>query len=82
LTVVLNLTDAPRRVSGAGPGRVLIGTHRDREATTVGETVELRPNEALVVEATGRGTRRTSTRATGASREHDDDDREGWDASP
>jgi hypothetical protein len=51
LTVVLNLTDAPRRVSGAGPGRVLIGTDRDREAAMVGDAVELRPNEALVVEA-------------------------------
>jgi len=66
LTVVLNLTDAPRRVSGAGPGRVLIGTDRDREAAMVGDVVELRPNEALVVEAIRRGTRRTPTRATGA----------------
>jgi alpha-glucosidase len=66
LTVVLNLTDAPRRVSGAGPGRVLIGTDRDREAAMVGDVVELRPNEALVVEAIRRGTRRTSRRATGA----------------
>jgi alpha-glucosidase len=51
LTIVLNLTDALRQVPGAGPGRVLIGTDRDREAALVGDVVELRPNEALVVEA-------------------------------
>ena len=51
LTVVLNLTDELRRVPGAGPGRVLVGTHRDREDADVDGSVELRPNEALVVEA-------------------------------
>ena len=35
LTVVLNLTDELRRVPGAGPGRVLVGTHRDREGAEV-----------------------------------------------
>ena len=51
LTVVLNLTDAPRSVPYAGPGRVLIGTDRDRESAPVGDVAELRPNEALVVGA-------------------------------
>jgi glycosidase len=51
LIVVLNLTDASRRVRGGGPGRVLVGTHRDREGATVGSHVELRPNEALIVES-------------------------------
>jgi alpha-glucosidase len=50
LTVVLNLTDAPVSVPAAGPGRVLIGTHRDRDADQVERSVELRPNEAIVVE--------------------------------
>ena len=50
LTVVLNLSGEARSVPGAGPGRVLIGTHRDRDGAAVDETVELRPNEAVVVE--------------------------------
>jgi alpha-glucosidase len=50
LTIVLNLTDAPTSVPGAGPGRVLIGTERDRDGAPVGADVELRPNEAIVVE--------------------------------
>ena len=52
LTVVLNLTAEDRVVADAGPGTVLIGTHRDREGAGTGAAVELRPNEALVVEAT------------------------------
>jgi alpha-glucosidase len=51
LTVVLNLTDEPRAIPDVGPGRVLIGTGRDREGASVDATVELGPNEALVVEA-------------------------------
>lgn len=51
VTVVLNLTDAARSVPGAGRGRVLIGTHGDRDNEAVDDGVELRPNEALVVEA-------------------------------
>ena len=51
LTVVLNLTAESRSVAGAGPGRVLIGTHRDRDDARVEETAEVRPNEALVIEA-------------------------------
>ncbi len=50
LNVVLNLTAEPRSVPDAGPGRVLIGTHRDRDGAAVERVVELRPNEALVVE--------------------------------
>ena len=53
LTVVLNLTGEDRSVPGAGPGRVLIATHRDRDGVEVATTVELRPNEALVVEDGG-----------------------------
>jgi alpha-glucosidase len=50
LTVGLNLTASPASVPGGGPGRVLIGTHRDREGDRIDETLDLRPNEALVVE--------------------------------
>ena len=50
LTVVLNLTGEPRSVPGGGPGRVLIGTERDRDGSVVEADVELRPNEALVIE--------------------------------
>ena len=50
LTIALNLTPEPRSIPGADPGRVLIGTHADRDGTRVDATLELRPNEALVVE--------------------------------
>jgi len=50
LTVALNLTDQERSVPGAGPGRVLIGTHRDRDGSSAATDVVLRPNEAVVVE--------------------------------
>lgn len=50
LNVVLNLTGEPRTVPDGGPGRVLIGTHRDRDGGSVDRAVELRPNEALVIE--------------------------------
>ena len=53
LTVALNLTGEERSVPGAGPGRVLIGTHRDRDGTPVPSDVDLRPNEAVVVEVAG-----------------------------
>ena len=53
LTVALNLTGEDRSVPGAGPGRVLIGTHRDRDGTAVATDVDLRPNEAVVVEVAG-----------------------------
>jgi alpha-glucosidase len=49
LTVALNLTAEPRTVP-EGPGRVLIGTDRERDGTAVGSGIELGPNEALVVE--------------------------------
>jgi hypothetical protein len=51
LTVSLNLTDEPRVVTDGGPGRVLVGTHRERDGVEVGRAVDLRPNEALVVES-------------------------------
>lgn len=52
LNVVLNLTDEPRVVPDAGPGRVIIGTDRDRDGAAVERIAELRPNEAIVVELT------------------------------
>jgi glycosidase len=54
LTVILNLTAQPRTVPDAGPGAVLIGTQRDRDGAAVEDVVELRPNEALVVERRSR----------------------------
>jgi alpha-glucosidase len=53
LNVVLNLTGEPCSVSGAGPGRVLIGTHRGRDGVMLGADVELGPNEAVVLEESG-----------------------------
>ena len=53
LTVALNLTGEPRSVPGAGPGRVLIGTHREREGKP-SRGRDLRPNEAVVVEVRDR----------------------------
>ena len=50
INVVLNLTGEARTVPDGGPGRVLIGTHRDRDGAAVERSVELRPNEAVVVE--------------------------------
>jgi alpha-glucosidase len=52
LTIVLNLSGEPRVVSDAGPGHVLVGTHRDRDGSRVDRAVHLRPNEAIVVEST------------------------------
>ena len=51
ITVVLNLTAEARTVPGVGAGSVLIGTHRDRDGEPINANVDLRPNEALVVEA-------------------------------
>lgn len=51
LTVVVNLTGEPRRVPGVGRGRVLIGTHPDRDGADIADVVELQPNEGVVVEA-------------------------------
>ena len=50
LNVVLNLTAEARTVPDGGPGRVLIGTHRDRDGSTTGRSLELRPHEAVVLE--------------------------------
>jgi glycosidase len=55
IVVVLNLTDEARTVAGVGEGRVLIGTHPDRDGDRVAGEAALRPNEALVIEATARG---------------------------
>jgi alpha-glucosidase len=52
VSVVLNLTGEVRDVSDAGPGRVLIGTHRDRDGARIDHAAQLRPNEAIVVEST------------------------------
>ena len=51
LTVALNLTGEPRSVLGTGPGRVLIGTHRERDGASVAADVALDPNEGVVIEA-------------------------------
>lgn len=51
VSVLLNFTGEKRTVPGGGPGRILIGTHREREGASVSETVDLGPNEALVVES-------------------------------
>ena len=53
VVVLLNLTDRARTVRDAGPGRVLIGTDRGRNDESVAGDVDLRPNEALVVERGG-----------------------------
>ena len=50
LTVALNLTDAERAMPGAEPGTVLVGTDPAREGDRVDGAVQLRPNEALVIE--------------------------------
>lgn len=65
LTVVLNLTGARRSVGELEPGRVRIGTHADREAEWVGPSVDLRPNEGLVIEGGGD---RAGDRRAGRSR--------------
>ena len=49
LLVALNLTGDPRQVH-VPPGTVAVGTHRDREGTTVAGAIELRPAEGVVVE--------------------------------
>jgi hypothetical protein len=51
LNVLANLTAEPRSVTDGGRGRVLVGTHRDRDGARVDRVVALRPNEALIVEA-------------------------------
>jgi alpha-glucosidase len=53
LVVALNLTGEPRSVPGAGAGRVLIGTQRDRDGASVAVDLELRPNEAVVIDLDG-----------------------------
>jgi alpha-glucosidase len=50
LLVALNLDDAPASIPHTGSGDVLIGTHRDRDGSAVEGRLELRANEAVVVE--------------------------------
>jgi alpha-glucosidase len=50
LSVLLNLTAQERAVPDGGPGRVLVGTHRDRDGDRVERSVVLRPDEGIVVE--------------------------------
>jgi alpha-glucosidase len=51
VVVGLNLTAEERTLCGAGPGRVLVGTDHRRDGRAVPSSVDLRPNEALVIEA-------------------------------
>jgi len=55
VTVALNLTGQPRTLPAAGDGRVLIGTHRDRDGSDATGDLELRPNEAVVIEEPAAG---------------------------
>src|SRR5204862_1609211 len=51
--VVLNLGDAPRVFKPVDPavrGRIALTTHLDRVGETVAGTIELRPDEGVVVE--------------------------------
>lgn len=50
LTVALNLTAEPRLVPAVLHGRVLIGTHLDRDGVEDSGDIELRPHEAVVIE--------------------------------
>ena len=54
LTVALNFTGEPRSVPGAGSGRVLVSTQRERDGASVTADVALDPNEAVVIEEAGR----------------------------
>ncbi|HYI67549.1 MAG TPA: alpha-amylase family glycosyl hydrolase [Candidatus Limnocylindrales bacterium] len=53
LTVALNQTGERHSVPAAGPGRVLIGTDRERDGASVAADVALGPNEAVVIEEAG-----------------------------
>src|SRR5688500_5183541 len=46
LAIALNLTGEDRSVSGAGPGRVLIGTHRERDGTEDATDIDLQIGRA------------------------------------
>ncbi|MCA1588602.1 MAG: hypothetical protein LC744_08115 [Chloroflexi bacterium] len=52
---MLNLTAEPQMLPSAGNGRVLIGTHRDRDGSPTHGDLELRPNEAVVIEESAAG---------------------------
>jgi alpha-glucosidase len=47
--VALNLGDKPQRLSGTGPGMLVLTTYLDRTDEPLRETIELRPNEGAVV---------------------------------
>jgi alpha-glucosidase len=51
VVVALNLAAEERTLCGAGPGRILVGTDHRRDGGVVPSSVDLRPNEALVIEA-------------------------------
>ena len=51
LTIAVNLTREARTIPNAGPGRVVIGTDRTRDGSSVGASVDLHADEALVIEA-------------------------------
>lgn len=48
--VAVNLSSEPATVTAAGGGRVAIGTDRGRDGEAVGDTIDLGPWEAVVVE--------------------------------
>jgi alpha-glucosidase len=48
--IALNFTDEARTVQLERPGRVLVGTHADRDGSSVDGRLELHPDEALVVD--------------------------------
>ncbi len=47
--VLLNLGNAPRRVTAPRGGQIVLSTHLDRRGETVGDDVALRPAEGVVV---------------------------------
>jgi alpha-glucosidase len=53
LVIALNLGHEARRIAlppGHDEGRVLLSTHLDRDGAVVGQEVELRPNEGLILD--------------------------------
>ncbi|WP_046868497.1 alpha-amylase family glycosyl hydrolase, partial [Microvirga massiliensis] len=48
--VILNLGASQQSASVDKPGRILISTHMDREGACAPPTIDLRPNEGLVIE--------------------------------
>jgi alpha-glucosidase len=50
--VALNLGGRPQRIRLANGGAIVLSTHLDRVEERVGDTLELRPDEGLVVRLT------------------------------